>query len=303
MILFTSHRPLERAENIHAVYDGYDGEKRFFQTSPSEHPYILSDPSYRIRVTDEFISSTPRQAILIGHGIAGGKLVGLDQPIPFHRKQYSKYLTYIVTTSEEMIPLVARQSGVPESKVLPLGMPRTDAYFTRKRDHEKRTYLYVPTYRTKEETPLPEIDWKKIDSALTDEEVLIVKPHMLTGRLTSGRYDHIVEVSPMLPSTPYLMSCDVVITDYSSIMLDAHILETPVILFEKNEGYLKTRGMYLDYPYEYSSRYCTNEDDLILLMKTAYGQTDVERRCRQKTAGMCDGHSTERVVKLIREML
>ena len=103
-----------------------------------------------------------------------------------------------------------------------------------------------------------------------------------------------------MPSTPYLMDCDVLITDYSSIMMDAHILQKPVVLFEKKPGYLETRGMYLEYPGEYSSRYAVTEDELIDLMRTAKNQTETEIRCREKTAGACDGHSTQRVVDLIR---
>ena len=32
--LFTSRRPLQRAENIKAIYDAYDGKKAFSQMDP-----------------------------------------------------------------------------------------------------------------------------------------------------------------------------------------------------------------------------------------------------------------------------
>ena len=308
VVLFTSNRSLKRAENLRAVYDAYDGAKRFIQVDPYRKNEELSDPKYSLRVTDELISTSPGKAVFIGHSFTGGKLYGLDQPFPYFRRENAKLLTFVVTSSKEMIKLAAKQCGVSEERVLALGLPRTDCYFGAKKGDGgtfmagfRRSYLYAPTYRTKEETPLPEIDWERIDRALSDDEKLVVKPHMLTSSILRGRrFRHIEEVSPGLPSTPYLMDCDVLITDYSTIMMDAYILQKPVILFEKQPGYLQTRGMYLDYPLEYSSRYAVTEDELLDLMRTAKGQTQAEMRCMEKTAGACDGHSTQRVVDLIR---
>ena len=80
-ILFNSSRPLYRCENITALWEKYDKEKFFNQGG-----YIdlvkrgLSD--YDIVVTDEFIyNKAPNQKIImIGHGLNGGKLYGVDQP-------------------------------------------------------------------------------------------------------------------------------------------------------------------------------------------------------------------------------
>lgn len=304
MVLFTSNRPLNRAENIKAVYEGFDGPKKFI----SEDPYVrnkeLSDPKYSLRVTDEFPRSSPGKCILIGHGIAGGKLVGLDQPHPFFHRAYVRHLTYVVTTSRHMIPQVAKQSGVSEDIVLPLGMPRTDQYFgAKKHDRGKRIYLYCPTYRQVEETPLPFIDWVTLDGLLSDDEELWVKAHMMTGNTLHQIYRHILEIPSTEPSAEFLIDCDVLITDYSSIMFDAMILDKPVVLFEKLPGYLETRGMYLKYPYEYSSRYAMNEYELVALCRGAQGPNDTERRCRELVAEACDGHSTERVCNLIKEII
>lgn len=308
MVLFTSNRPLDRAENLKAVYDGFDGDKTFIQSNPYRPQPELSDPLYSLRVTDEFPRTSPGKCILIGHGIAGGKLVGLDQPYPFFHRAYAKHLTYVVTTSPAMVPSVAKQSGVTEDKVLPLGMPRTDMYFGKKKGDggtcpAKRTYLYCPTYRTVEETPMPYIDWVTIDQTLSDDELLLVKPHMMTGNILRGQWRHIREIPSTLPSAPYLIDCDVLITDYSSIMFDAMILGKPVVLFEKLPGYLDTRGMYLKYPEGYTTRYAMNERDLIQLMRWADAPNEAETLCRQTVAGSCDGHSTERVCNLIKEII
>lgn len=308
MILFTSDRPLYRAENIKAVYDAYDGEKMFIRTDPWHYNPEVESKKYSLRVCDEFIFSSPGKAIMIGHGISGGKSFGLDQPNPYFRRENARFLTYVISTSEATRDLVARQSGVAIGNVLPLGMPRTDAYFGRIKGDggtilaEKRAYLFAPTWRNQHEGSFPDIDWDYLDSLLCDDEVLAVKPHMLTRHVLKKQYRHIVEVSSDAPSTPYLIDCDVLVTDYSSIMLDAHVLRKPVVLFEKQKGYAESRGMYLQYPDEYASRYCTTEADLVYILRTAFEPLEADIRCREYTASACDGHSTERVVKLIREV-
>ena len=306
MVLFTSDRPLERAENIRTVYEAFDASKRFVRTSSWRQK--ISDAKYTVRVSDEFIGYSQCKTVMIGHAISGGKFYGLDQRRPYYGRRHAGFLHYVVTSSEAMRGLVAHQSGIPIDRVLALGTPRTDAYFGVKKGDggtflkEKRAYLYAPTFRNVGEVPFPEINWPLIDGLLTDGEVLVVKPHMNMGRILKEEYSHIVEVSSSVPSTPYLIDCDVLITDYSSIMLDAHILGRPVVLFEKKRGYVEDRGMYLDYPGGYASRYCTNEADLVEISRGANGQNEADILCRDLTAGACDGHSTERVVKLIRDI-
>ena len=117
MVLFTSNRPLERAENIKAIFDAYEGEKDFIQVDPYHLSPLLRSERYKLRVSDEFVKASPGKTILIGHGIAGGKLVGVDQPHPFHSKMWSPLLTYVVTSSTSLIPVVARQSGITEDRV------------------------------------------------------------------------------------------------------------------------------------------------------------------------------------------
>lgn len=309
MVLFTSNRPLYRAENIKAVYDAYDGRKEFIQTDPWRRDDRLSSHKYAIRVCDEFISASPGKAVMIGHAISGGKTYGLDQPNPYHNRRNAELLTHVIASSEEMIPLVAKQSGVLESHVLPLGTPRTDAYIgARKGDGgtflaEKRAYLFAPTFRNAGESDYPRIDWEWLDAHLTDEEIFVVKPHMVKKHMLDGHWKHLVEVPSTDPSTPYLMDCDVLITDYSSIMFDAHVLRKPVVLFEKNKGYVQTRGMYLEYPGGYSSRYCTDEKELLDLLRQADRPQKEDRECLRRTASACDGHASERVARLIKEML
>lgn len=318
-VLFVSFRPLERAENIRAIYEAYPGEKaHILQSDPNYASEVLSG-KYDLMVTDDFPTITPGQCIMIWHGIQGGKKIGLDQRPSFYRREYAKYISCIVAASHDAIPLWQSATGVNESRIIPFGMPRTDAYIGKRKGNGhtilseyRRAYLFAPTFREIGEPAFPEIDWEYIDSRLKDDEVFAIKAHpwqyyqfrnadQVTRHLDISKCKHIRIIPECEQSAPYLYDADVVITDYSSIMFDAYILGKPVVLFEKSKGYVDARGMYLDYPDEYCSRYSADETCLLFHMRDAFqtGMRETERSCLHKVAATCDGHSCERICDLI----
>ena len=308
MILFTSTRQIDGSENIKAVFDAYHGSKDFVQVDPWRHHPAIRSGRYSVMVCDEFPTESPGKIINLLHGFAGGKTSGLDQPHPYHSARNADLQDYVIAPSVDVVNLMARFCGVPKDRVLPLGAPRTDRYIGKLKGDggtefaQKKTYFYLPTYRSKEDKPLPHIDWKWLDDRLNDDELLAVRPHPMSGKLLDRSYRHIREYANGGLLTPWLIDCDVVITDYSMAMVDGYLLDKPCVLFEPNEGYTWTRGMYLNYPGDYCSRYARNEEELLDLIRKADGLTETERECARLLAGACDGHSAERVIRLIEEI-
>ena len=95
-------------------------------------------------------------------------------------------------------------------------------------------------------------------------------------------------------------------TDYSSIVFDGYVAGKPSVLFcpDKDE-YLRSRGMYHDYPSFYSPRSCSDEREFVRLLREAAGEgmTDAELRCRDAVGGACDGRSTERILAKLDELM
>lgn len=309
-VVFASLRDLDRAENIKALWNAYDGNKKFIKRNYYT-PDELCSERFKLVITDEFLPDCISPMIMIFHGIAGGKTYGLDSPNRYHKLSTVKRYLYFITSSKDMVEFTANQCGVEKNKVLPLGMPRTDAYIGKKKGDggtawvDKKTYLYVPTFNTYTERFT---DWKAIDNMLENDEVLLIKNHMVTGEIElKGEFKHIYQISPQEPTTPYLIDCDVCITDYSSIMFDAYLLRKPVVLFEKDwEAYKNTRGMYFDYPNGYSSRHATTGYEMLRLCREAIGNFETDKICvrnRAKFAGSCDGKSTKRIIDLIEKEL
>ena len=311
-VYFTSNRELRRAENLHAVYDAWTAGNRYYvKLGTSEARRIFREASKEdIIVTDEFIEDFTRAVtIMISHGMPGGKWYGLDQRRRWHDKDRAP--TFAITASEDTISLMSGCTGTPIERVLPLGFPRTDAYIGKKKgdgdsgfSHFRKVYLYAPTFRNIFNGVWHEPDYNKLGEMLEDDEVFIVKRHMLDHVKTVPDISyHVVGIDANEISTPYLIDCDVLITDYSSILFDAHILGKPVVLYDPDRlEYLKTRGMYRDYPWGYASRETQNWDKLLDICRKADKPGKQDELCKTQVASMCDGQSTFRVIQLIEKI-
>ena len=304
-VLFAGTRPYGRAENISALYDYYQGNKKFIELEwHHKHPDITSG-NYDVLVIDEFPSQVPKKCILIWHAIQGGKHIGFDQPNPYIN---NKLIDYVIAASDGAIPMWAKCTQLSEDKILPLGMPRTDVFIGKQKGDgktvlaNKRSYLYVPTFRWPEEAIEFNLNYDWIDLQLTNDELFVVKAHTVGHPFLTKKYNHIIEISSSEPSTPYLIDCDVIITDYSSIIFDGYLLNKPSVLYSPNFDYVSRRGMYMKYPQEYSSKIATNEQELLNLLRSTYKLTEIERKCMQKVANKCDGHSCERICNLISKL-
>ena len=296
-------RELKRAENMSVLYEAYQGEKTFISMKDTNYNNELHSGKYGLVVVDIFPTEHPVKTVMMWHCIQGGKYIGLDEKTTYYRESYARFMDYIIAAGGGGIDMFNICTHVPRERIIDLGMPRTDRYFKRhKKQTDKRTYLYVPTFRNWQETPMPCVDWQWLDGQLTDEEELIIKPHPYGDVYDAQDLKHIHIADKMKPSVDFLYEADVVITDYSSIMFDAYLLKKPVVLFEKSPGYVKTRGMYLKYPYGYCSRYATSEQTLLWHLREAKRLRTAEKKCIDYVADACDGHSCERICQFIDEV-
>lgn len=311
-VLFATNHPLERSENIRAVWEAYKGPKELASPVGS----IAEARGCPAVVTDTLNPYVPDKDFIlvnIGHGITGDKKYALDEKRAGIDPRAMSQNDYVINASTKTCGIVAGQFGIPEERVLPLGFPRSDMVVgKRKRGGTfmagyKRAYLYAPTFRGPNDGDrLPEIDWMKLDSMLEDDEVFVVKRHYFTGKqLVRRQCRHIVEVPNSDGISPYLADADVLVTDYSSTCFEAMLLGTPTVLVTDDmEAYLATRGMYLDYPNQYSGRHLHvegNEEGLVVMVREAQreGLTQAEVECLDLVADMCDGHSSERVAEFV----
>ena len=113
---------------------------------------------------------------------------------------------------------------------------------------------YMPTWRGLTSTALEIAGYaeelKKIlqvlDETLNDDQMLYVNLHSLVKDVIPIQgYQHICSFPEGVDNYEFLMGCDMLITDYSSVLFDFALTKRPVILFVYDaEEYARDRGMY-----------------------------------------------------------
>lgn len=335
VVLFYSVRADGRLlENAKAVYDGLDAKKIVFahklphsvKIKPLAYFYLMTS---KVIVTDDYVRymrviklRKEQKLIQIWHACGAFKKFGLDAPSQLTTEEekatHSQY-SAVVVTSEKCRKNYSDAFGINEKICLPLGLPRTDnliksAPEMRKSIFEKhpelknkKIYLYCPTFRETDGKRIeynPEIDFDELSRAMRKNEVFVIRRHPLMDyRFENGEYPKILDLSD--ESTLSLTAaCDVIITDYSSVIYDAAILDIPTVFYcPDHKNY--ERGFYLDFPDGLPGEMITDGKDLLECIRNTAENPPKEKIAEFKSDQLsaCDGNCTERVVSLIKEWL
>ena len=201
-------------------------------------------------------------------------------------KLYYKYLfadnyEAVVTTSEELIPVMSRSFLVEQERVKVWGQPRNDKLFEKinVREQMQKIFqkeklpefdsllLYAPTFRDDGETrlfPFEEFHGENRGRAVEQLQnfleknqcIMCIRMHLYEkegyewlkaldrpgSRIRFLNEDRIEDIMEVLAMF------DLLITDYSSIYIDYLLLERPILFLPYDrEAYLKTRGFNFDY--------------------------------------------------------
>lgn len=243
-------------------------------------------------------------------------------------KQDSRKMDYIITGSD-FDTQSCRRGFDFHKEVLQVGSPRSDAMFLQKEKKEKvykyydlclekHMLLYAPTYRYNrnrlaQETPIQEIrevnlDYKGVKAALEKhfggEWYIALRLHpgheKTVGKLEIPEY--VINLSAYEDGEETAAACDVMISDYSSIMFEPAFVNKPVFLFatDKKEYIDKEYNLLIDYdtlPFpiaESNKELIENIND--------FAVDDYERKLDffMKEYGIHeDGHASERAASII----
>lgn len=252
------------------------------------------------------------------HAEGAFKKFGLSAPltedVAEREKKCSQNLTYIVCSSKNIAPIYAEAFGVDESKILPLGAPRTDLLLCEK-DVEsvrrrfddthpeckgKKLILYAPTFRDSPEANknlLSRIDMNKFNS-LGDEYRLLIKLH---PQINAGvTVDGAINVTNGHDIGELTLICDMLITDYSSACMDFALLSKPCIFFAFDlEEYEKERSFYFDYESYVPGAVARTFDEVIEAIKNPRNDEEKLLRFRDFNFDYVDCNNTERIFNFI----
>ena len=213
-----------------------------------------------------------RLIINLWHGVPLKKIALLDPNLKkaariYFKKIFSENYTCILTTSHELIPLMARSFAVSEDKIKVWGQPRNDGLFQKNDCREilgqlfpdlpeyTKTVLYAPTFRDYGQVqlfPFKDFDQEQLEAFLEEKNMLLfIRTHVAEQGSAApylGKRIRFLGNEQADDVTGILNIFDCLITDYSSIYIDYLLTDKPrIFLPYDRQQYLDGRGMNFDY--------------------------------------------------------
>lgn len=199
----------------------------------------------------------------------GFSRVGLPGGPKITSKNHRNY-TYAIVSSKQVAPNYAEGFGIDLKRVLPLGVARTDMFFDQQKMDEKKAkirahmpfiegkkvILFAPTFRGAGQRsahyPFEWIDYKALYDALADKGfIFLLKIHPFvkkSPKIPEAYSDFFYNVSDYREINDLLLTADVLVTDYSSVVFEYSLLKRKTIFFTPDlEEYTATRDFYVNY--------------------------------------------------------
>ncbi|MEG0985963.1 MAG: CDP-glycerol glycerophosphotransferase family protein [Clostridia bacterium] len=217
--------------------------------------------------------------------------------------------------------IFVRDMGVRPDALLCAGLPRNDALYRADAQavadaRQKlgvpdglRVILYAPTWRDSADGGssyqiAPPIDMAKWKARLSGKYLVLMRAHAYTSQLLGLTFDDFLRDATDYPCVnDLLLAADMLITDYSAILLDYAILERPLICFGYDyEAYRAARGLYLDLDQVIPGGVKRTEDEVLERITNMDYPAECRRTARLKAQYLtCGGHATQMCLDALME--
>ncbi len=228
--------------------------------------------------------------------------------------------TNVMLSSSSMISSIMRKSFWYDGEIWECGLPREDIYFhTTEKDKQnlKSKYnidansnilLYAPTFRDNGDTSSYLMDLEILLSILENETqkkwigIVRLHPNVPQEKIPYKYSSLLLDGSKFPDSQELFLISNVLITDYSSLMMDFGIMRKPVFLYIPDlEKYKKERGLrdiFNELPFPKASTIQQLQKIIEQFNKNSYEQS-LDAFLQTKYVNYSDGHASERVVDRI----
>jgi teichoic acid glycerol-phosphate primase len=237
------------------------------------------------------------------------------------RRVYEQF-DKVAVGSDAMADIFERAFGLPQHRMLPVGIPRTDLFWneaksTQIRQHifaenpaigKRKAILYAPTYRDGELGQFDlKLDLSALYEALAGTHVLFLRLHpAIRGNAdVERRYPGFVFDYSRYPNiNELLLVTDYLITDFSSVVYEYAILGRPIILYPYDlEQYQRTRGLWDDYRHLVPGTIVHSTAEIVKIIRVDQFDVDEIQRFSAKWNQYSTGHSSRNLVEFVRSHL
>ncbi|TMQ94401.1 bifunctional glycosyltransferase family 2 protein/CDP-glycerol:glycerophosphate glycerophosphotransferase [Actinomadura soli] len=237
-----------------------DGKARIVQAGSREHYRVLARARYIVTnhgLPPWYVKREGQTYVQTWHGTPLKRLANDLRDMPYQRVERLDWTDWevprwdLLLSPSPFATQVMRRAFKYDGDVLEAGYPRNDILSTpewesigsriRKRlgiPDGKKAVLYAPTWRDdRHHAPgwlgfSLELDVDTMRQALGDDHVLLLRTHPLTtDRNRPAMDDFLIDVSRYPDIAELYMASDVLVTDYSSAMVDYAVLGRPIVLY------------------------------------------------------------------------
>ena len=279
------------------------------------------------------IEISPKTTVILTWHGTPIKKIALDQKDKYYlytkwgsifklKLRYDDYLNYVLTPTAGNLEHKNLSSAfkVPLNKIINLGYPRHDIIFNTDKafikslkkknnipDTFDRVILYCPTFRDSRTSlfRLTDQDLNSLNIMLKKtNSIFLTKGHLFGSVSDYAGYPNIRTISKDVDIQELYTFTDVLITDYSSTMLDFSLLDRPILLFPYDlEEYMRKRGMYYDLQDIAPGPLLFTFDDLLETLrdidKIEKTYAEKRRKIRDRFNKYVDGNSTTRILDFL----
>ena len=343
-IVFISNRRDGISGNYEYIYDKLIGNRELdirtvFDTAEGyftcfKYGYYMA--TAKVLLVDDYIEliyKIPRREdnylIQVWHACGAFKTFGFSRlGRPGGQKQKNnahRNYDFCTVSSSEICKYYAEGFGLSLEKVVPTGVPRTDIFFSEEYKEKARNEIYskyphlkgknvilfAPTFRGngKKSGYYPEnrFDFIKLYEHFKGEYVIIIKHHPFVNNRVEipAEYEgKIIDMSDNEELNELLFITDVLITDYSSVVFEASLLDIPMLFYSFDlQNYIATRGFYYEYDSFVPGKIVYNMDSLIEAIDKKDFESEKIDAFKHKFFDELDGKAGQRVANLIVSLL
>ncbi len=297
-------------------------EKKQMCKMMAESKYILVDDFYPIIYAIPLRKRT--RLIQVWHAMGAFKTVGfsrLGKPGgPNPRSITHRNYTDTITSADGIRCNYAEAFNMPIENVHATGIPRTDIFFDDNYIKEtkeklygkypqllgKKVVMFAPTFRGNGQNSahynFDWIDFAEIEESLGKDYVFINKLHPFIKNVDSvpKDSDFFLDLTSEREINDLLFITDILITDYSSVIFEASLLNINTIFYVPDlDEYTESRDFY--YPFEKYTfgKIAKNMDELIDAIQHPKNDEVKLKKFKKHFCESCDGHATKRFVETI----
>lgn len=300
--------------------------KRFFELYTTSRVIIVDDYFRMLNIVPK---KKDVKLIQLWHACGAFKTFGFTrlgkEGGPRQWAKNHRMYDYAIVSSKNIAKHYAEGFGVSDKCILPSGVPRTDIFmdsdysekvkanFYKKHPElkDKKILLFAPTFRGNGQMsanyPIDKFKPEKVYEDLGGEYAIILKLHPFCKEkytIDEKYKDYIIDLSSDDELNDLLFVTDLLVTDYSSVVFEASLLNIPMLFYAYDlDDYIENRDFYYDFKEFVPGKIVDSQEELVTAIKNNDFKAEKIDSFRKTFFDDIDGNSSQRVADTILSLL